>query len=679
MASDSRLRTLKSLQASSKELDSLLGMLNSVHGISLPLCNRFEDFGQFKEFCSGLLERRHHRFDGVLSGCSALVRSSVASSLFLFRKRLPASSPKDAHLLFAKKMSSKVNGEVDEDFKLFCKSEISKIFGRRWDRRYHSLVANSTLSTSSCLTHNRKKGGVRASGLSRERFLSYCLDNEKIPYTPGVKVLTVSDNGKDRIVTVGNNVRAVLRPLHHLIYDHISKQPWLLRGDAKPKKFSEFTSSPGEVFVSGDYESATDNLSLELYEFLLKEVLNRSELIPYEVKNFACKSARSRFYSKEFTGSYDQTRGQLMGNLLSFPFLCLTNYLAFRYAIRRDVPVLINGDDIVFRATADEASNWMTMVGKCGLTLSVGKTLVDNRLFSLNSTFFHASRRSVKYVPFIRSKAFFSGPDSYDALRGQYGAFCPGFGGKCLSLLRSAFLSHWSSMIWKSNRSITRDLRMSASWITLSRVGFAMREVFYLQLPKPPALPIPPSIVRYDTVPPGWSRKDLRGFPPHVIKEMIGKEKATFRELQFSLAWSTNFTSFGDEKQEWARYWDRCRKTTFRYVHLKLTMLSRLLKIARWRVVDMIMSKKPKFVKVKVPLYVWVKKITEEPSFVPEVVVELPGKRHCDVSVMGSARFPYFTKTWSTETWKQWAKPVSLDGQIVYADILRQMSNGYNP
>jgi hypothetical protein len=38
-----------------------------------------------------------------------------------------------------------------------------------------------------------------------------------------------------------------------LMYDHLSRFPWLLRGDAKTRKFREFVHVPGEVFVSGDY------------------------------------------------------------------------------------------------------------------------------------------------------------------------------------------------------------------------------------------------------------------------------------------------------------------------------------------------------------------------------------------------------------------------------------------
>jgi len=56
-----------------------------------------------------------------------------------------------------------------------------------------------------------------------------------------------------------------------------------------------------------------------------------------------------------------QTNGQLMGSVLSFPYLCAANLICFMRAVTRvcglrnlpvpsvkDLPVLINGDDILF-------------------------------------------------------------------------------------------------------------------------------------------------------------------------------------------------------------------------------------------------------------------------------------------------------------------------------------------
>jgi len=55
---------------------------------------------------------------------------------------------------------------------------------------------------------------------------------------------------------------SVLVPLHRTIYNRLSKEKWLLRGEARPGEFSEFVRVEGEKMTSGDYEGATDNLNM---------------------------------------------------------------------------------------------------------------------------------------------------------------------------------------------------------------------------------------------------------------------------------------------------------------------------------------------------------------------------------------------------------------------------------
>jgi hypothetical protein len=53
-----------------------------------------------------------------------------------------------------------------------------------------------------------------------------------------------------------------------------------------------------------------------------------------------------------------ESEGHLMGNLLCFVLLCLENYCAFRWVFGPEVPVRINGDDIVFRAKEEDYKKW---------------------------------------------------------------------------------------------------------------------------------------------------------------------------------------------------------------------------------------------------------------------------------------------------------------------------------
>ena len=69
--------------------------------------------------------------------------------------------------------------------------------------------------------------------------------------------------------------------------------------------------------------------------------------------------------------SYLMCNGQLMGSPLSFPILCTINFVAYKTALRRyvkakggdwtkcsNLPVRVNGDDILFKANLDFYENY---------------------------------------------------------------------------------------------------------------------------------------------------------------------------------------------------------------------------------------------------------------------------------------------------------------------------------
>jgi len=117
----------------------------------------------------------------------------------------------------------------------------------------------------------------------------------------------------------------------------------------------------------------------------------------------------------------EQVTGQFMGSIVSFPTLCMLNYLcwldslvsyftikAFRKPIPdyyRDIsdyfirninlsPVLINGDDISFRTNADHYEFWLRSLKKFGFTPSQGKNFVSPDFVTLNSELFLVDRLS---------------------------------------------------------------------------------------------------------------------------------------------------------------------------------------------------------------------------------------------------------------------------------------------
>jgi len=237
----------------------------------------------------------------------------------------------------------------------------------------------------------------------------------------------------------------------------------------------------GEVFVSGDYESATDNLNTHVQKFILRKVLDRASSVPEGIKELALSSLSMRL-SDSSGKIVDQQRGQLMGNLISFPLLCLVNFLAFKFFVRRHVPLRINGDDIVFRASPREAKEWMDGVQKTGLVLSKGKTMVDGRFFSLNSCFFEARRKRVSVLPFVRSGAFFGKvEEGVISLRDRFRDCFEGFVGTKKKIINRRFLMVNHRFVLASRRSVNNGLGIRADSDLLRSSGLYNREICYLE------------------------------------------------------------------------------------------------------------------------------------------------------------------------------------------------------
>jgi hypothetical protein len=167
---------------------------------------------------------------------------------------------------------------------------------------------------------------------------------------------------------------------------------------------------PGKKCCSGDYSAATDNLLLELSEMLYCGVFGSLQGSNPRLFERGLKSlTKTRIdYGKAvlppypFKYSYtlpeedvQQTNGQLMGNVISFVFLCLANYILYHcsheeYRGRKielwDTPkVLINGDDILFCTDQGHYDIWKNVVTSGGLTPSMGKNFFTDKFLQINS------------------------------------------------------------------------------------------------------------------------------------------------------------------------------------------------------------------------------------------------------------------------------------------------------
>jgi len=506
-------------QSTLDRLVSFSKCLSTVYGVDLRLPD-LSSCTEIREFCGALVEGRKHPWRPLLHGLSAKSRFGISHSLFLFRKVVPKEKP--PLLPYVERLSS-AQEEPDPHFLSFAVSLTQRLFKYGWDRgRYERYGRRSFFPTTSCAEWSRMKGGSRGldgmTDAERSEFCSYVLSANKAK-TRGVSVVqAVESGGKWRIISLPPRVDNALRALHHSMYDHLSRFDWLLRGDAKPSSFKGFTPAEGELFVSGDYESATDNLNSSLQMAIMRALLDNSTSVPEGIKEHALSTYESDLSLSrraQSSGSADdqpfrQRRGQLMGQLTSFPMLCLVNYITFRYFVRRRVPVKINGDDIVFRATPVEYDLWRSGVAKGGLTLSEGKTMKDSRFFTLNSTPFKASSTGGRLVGFVRPSACWKKgalPEQIRSLNSRFYSVAAGLGRQRSRVVRAWFLEQNLKAILASRRSLTRGLGLAVDEGMLRDGKLWHRELFYLERIEEPILP-----AQSGSVPPGWHAESVWKF-----------------------------------------------------------------------------------------------------------------------------------------------------------------------
>jgi hypothetical protein len=188
------------------------------------------------------------------------------------------------------------------------------------------------------------------------------------------------------------------------------------RFDLKEKSF----------FVSGDYSAATDGLNPWLSQYILRRVLEKLQVPLWYEEMCLRVLGNHQFdygvdYKKSFRPDVIQRKGQLMGSVLSFPILCLLNMVGYMllkgvdnkhpdliseikgslpsggesnhsksFDVINKLPVLINGDDILFIASEDEYDLWKARIlPHLGFTMSIGKNLVSRNFLTINSRMFH--------------------------------------------------------------------------------------------------------------------------------------------------------------------------------------------------------------------------------------------------------------------------------------------------
>lgn len=248
-------------------------------------------------------------------------------------------------------------------------------------------------------------------------------------FEPSVSVVALQEPFKIRTISIADGPSTAAGSVFQKRWHKALKslRPFSLVGGARVADVVGMFQFDGTPFVSGDYSAATDRLSLNatkvVFDALLSHVAIDPELesrlrlgltgavLDYSrtLEQFRKKIPETLFESIRVPDRIWQNNGQLMGNILSFPILCIVNLAGYLEAfegsggpvgdiIRRAhvrgyltkedfdaLPVLVNGDDILFQAQPLQYQRWREIISNYGFKLSVGKNYYSSEFFTINS------------------------------------------------------------------------------------------------------------------------------------------------------------------------------------------------------------------------------------------------------------------------------------------------------
>lgn len=283
-------------------------------------------------------------------------------------------------------------------------------------------------------------------GLHEHRGIPYQFDWKDYDFTNQVDIVALQEPFKIRTISVADGVAtAAGSPVQKLWFETLKRIPVfeLVGGKSVAESVARIVQQLDSIdistprgsqtgIVSGDYSAATDGLSIHATRIVFGQ-LTKGIVFPSGLKERLLKSLTGSLmdYSntlRQFKDSippalYDtlvglvppvtrQRNGQLMGNILSFPILCIINFATYidtmrtasspigsivRQAIERGhfssqemsfLPLRINGDDILFWSDSELYATWRSRLGVFGFSASMGKNYFSNQFFTVNSQLF---------------------------------------------------------------------------------------------------------------------------------------------------------------------------------------------------------------------------------------------------------------------------------------------------
>jgi hypothetical protein len=239
--------------------------------------------------------------------------------------------------------------------------------------------------------------------------LYYRMVSEALQESSDAKLLALPESLKTRVISKGPPLKyTVLKPLQHFLHGVLRRHPtFQLVGKPVSSQIISDILIGGrgdliddEFFVSVDYTDATNEMYSLFSEIVVEELCDTLHLTVEERRLFLESMTEHNIHldpsdldNLELSGL--QKRGQLMGSIVSFPILCIVNAALCRYALEvpinrrsllKDLPLLVNGDDAVFRTVQTGYNAWSDISPGVGLVPSVGKVYLSREFLNINST-----------------------------------------------------------------------------------------------------------------------------------------------------------------------------------------------------------------------------------------------------------------------------------------------------
>jgi len=247
-------------------------------------------------------------------------------------------------------------------------------------------------------------------------YFRLCLLAEK--EIPAAVPVSLAEALKVRVITKGPALlNTALKPLQKYLHGVLAKHRcFQLVGRPVTERILldvlGATLAEDQSYLSGDYSNATNELNRRTSELVARALARRLRLSDLE-RDLLLRSLTGHVL--EHDGELRmQQNGQLMGSVTSFPVLCIANFAICRLAMEfgsrmrlstASLPLLVNGDDCLFRTNERGRRLWSLIGAFIGLSPSVGKCFWSREFCNVNSTNFYLNSTNPRSEEWKRSGA----------------------------------------------------------------------------------------------------------------------------------------------------------------------------------------------------------------------------------------------------------------------------------